>query len=32
MQRAEVRVSAGACNGTTDLSDFDINRLRVYFR
>jgi hypothetical protein len=31
MQRAEVRVSAGTCNGTTDLDDFEINRLRVYF-
>jgi len=31
MQRAQVRVSAGACNGTTDLDDFEINRLRVYF-
>jgi hypothetical protein len=30
-QRAEVRVTAGACNGTTDLDDFEINRLRVYF-
>jgi uncharacterized protein (DUF2141 family) len=30
-QRAEVRVIAGACNGTTDLDDFEINRLRVYF-
>jgi hypothetical protein len=30
-QRAEVRVSAGACSGTTDLDDFEINRLRVYF-
>jgi len=29
--RAEVRVSAGACNGTTDLDDFEINRIRVYF-
>jgi len=25
--RAEVRVSAGACNGTTDLDDFEINRI-----
>ena len=30
-QRAEVRVSAGGCNGTTDLDDFEINRMRVYF-
>lgn len=30
-QRAEVRVIAGTCNGTTDLDDFEINRLRVYF-
>lgn len=30
-QRAEVRVSAGACNGTTDFDDFEINRVRVYF-
>ena len=30
-QRAEVQLSAGACNGTTDLDDFEINRIRVYF-
>jgi hypothetical protein len=30
-QRAEVRVTAGTCNGTSDLDDFEINRLRVYF-
>lgn len=30
-QTAEVRVIAGACNGTTDLDDFEINRVRVYF-
>ena len=30
-QRAEVRVISGACNGTTDLDDFEINRIRVYF-
>jgi hypothetical protein len=30
-QRAEVGVMAGACAGTTDLDDFEINRLRVYF-
>ena len=29
--RAELRVTAGTCNGTTDLDDFEINRLRVYF-
>ncbi len=29
--RAEVRVAAGACSGTTDLDDFEINRIRVYF-
>lgn len=29
--RAQVRVSAGACSGTTDLDDFEINRIRVYF-
>jgi hypothetical protein len=31
MLRAEVRVSAGTCNGTTDRDDFEINRMRVYF-
>jgi len=30
-QHAEVRVSAGACNGTSDFDDFEINRVRVYF-
>jgi hypothetical protein len=30
-QRAEVRVTAGTCSGTSDLDDFEINRLRVYF-
>jgi hypothetical protein len=30
-QWAEVRVIAGTCNGTTDIDDFEINRLRVYF-
>jgi hypothetical protein len=30
-QSAQVRVIAGACSGTTDLDDFEINRLRVYF-
>jgi hypothetical protein len=29
--RAELRVIAGQCNGTTDLDDFEINRIRVYF-
>ena len=27
----EGRVTAGTCNGTSDLDDFEINRLRVYF-
>jgi hypothetical protein len=30
-QRAELRISSGTCAGTTDLDDFEINRLRVYF-
>ena len=30
-QRAELRVIAGTCNGATDLDNFEINRLRVYF-
>lgn len=30
-QRAELRITAGTCAGTTDLDDFEINRLRVYF-
>jgi hypothetical protein len=30
-QRAELRITAGACAGTTDLDDFEVNRLRVYF-
>jgi len=30
-QRAELRISAGACSGTSDLDDFEINRIRVYF-
>jgi hypothetical protein len=29
--RAELRVISGQCNGTTDLDDFEINRIRVYF-
>jgi len=28
---AEVRVTSGTCNGTSDLDDFEINRIRVYF-
>lgn len=28
---AEVRISTGSCNGTTDLDDFEINRIRVEF-
>jgi hypothetical protein len=31
LQRAELRITAGACAGTTDLDDFEINRIRVYF-
>jgi hypothetical protein len=31
MQRAEFRVVSGNCFGTTDLDDFEINRLRVVF-
>jgi hypothetical protein len=31
VQRAELRVSSGACGGTADIDDFEINRLRVYF-
>jgi len=31
-QRAELRVTSGTCNGTSDLDDFEINRIRVYFR
>jgi hypothetical protein len=30
-QQAAVRVIAGTCNGTTDLDDFEINRIRGYF-
>lgn len=30
-QMAELRITAGSCNGTTDLDDFEINRIRVYF-
>jgi len=28
---AEVRITSGACNGTSDLDDFEINRIRVEF-
>jgi hypothetical protein len=28
---AELRITAGACNGTTDLDDFETNRIRVEF-
>jgi hypothetical protein len=28
---AELRITSGACNGTTDLDDFEINRIRVEF-
>jgi len=28
---AEVRIVSGGCNGTTDLDDFEINRIRVEF-
>jgi hypothetical protein len=31
VQRAELRVTAGACQGTSDFDDFEINRIRVYF-
>lgn len=31
-QRAELRISAGPCNGTSDIDDFEVNRIRVYFR
>jgi hypothetical protein len=30
-QRAELRISSGTCSGTSDLDDFEINRIRVYF-
>jgi len=30
-QRAELRITSGSCNGTTDLDDFEVNRIRVYF-
>jgi hypothetical protein len=29
--RATIRISAGECRGGTDLDDFEINRMRVYF-
>jgi len=28
---AEVRLTSGACKGTSDLDDFEINRMRAYF-
>ena len=31
MLNAEVRISAGECNGTSELDDFEINRIRVEF-
>jgi hypothetical protein len=30
-ERVSLRVTAGACGGTADLDDFEINRIRVYF-
>jgi hypothetical protein len=30
-QSAELRISAGTCGGTSDLDDFEVNRIRVYF-
>ena len=30
-QSAELRITAGACIGTTDVDDFEINRIRVEF-
>ncbi len=30
-QRAELRITSGTCAGSTDLDDFEINRIRVYF-
>jgi hypothetical protein len=30
-QRAELRIISGACNGTSDIDDFEIQRIRVYF-
>lgn len=30
-QRAELRITSGSCSGTSDLDDFEINRIRVYF-
>lgn len=30
-ERVSLRVTAGACGGTTDIDDFEINRIRVYF-
>lgn len=31
-KRAELRLVAGACSGTSDIDDFEVNRIRVYFR
>ena len=28
---AELRITSGTCNGTTDIDDFEINRIRVEF-
>jgi hypothetical protein len=28
---AELRIVSGSCSGTTDLDDFEINRIRVEF-
>jgi hypothetical protein len=30
-QQAELRVVSGNCSGTTDLDDFEINRVRIEF-
>jgi hypothetical protein len=30
-QSAQLRITAGSCSGTSDLDDFEINRIRVYF-
>jgi hypothetical protein len=30
-QSAQLRITSGSCNGTSDLDDFEINRIRVYF-
>jgi hypothetical protein len=31
-QNAKLRIASGACDGSTDLDDFEINRIRVYFK